>query len=71
MDALNTWLSIIASVLTIVATVISWKNHKDLQAIRNHFNIGSQNKQAIKGDNNVQQSGAVNVVQKGERDGRK
>jgi hypothetical protein len=71
MGAIDSWLSIIASVLAIIATIIAWCNHQDLVKIRRHFNIGSGNKQVIKGDGNVQQSGGVNISDKGNNSDRK
>jgi len=56
-------LSILASTLGIVATILGWKNHKEIAKIEANLNMQVTNKQTIKrGDGNVQQNGVSNMA---------
>ncbi|WP_270767780.1 hypothetical protein ACGIJG_09425 [Lacticaseibacillus rhamnosus] len=61
MENIDTWFSIIASVLGIVATVTSWRNQRKIKEIRSLLSIASNNKQISKGKGSVQQNGSLNI----------
>ncbi|WP_436708096.1 hypothetical protein [Lactiplantibacillus plantarum] len=71
MDNIEMWLSIVASILGIIATIVGYFNHKDLVKMHNYFGIGSENTQSIKhGNGNVQQTGIRNQNNKESKSGR-
>lgn len=59
MEILEIMLNIVASTFSIVATVVAFKNKKEVKRLRDFY---EGNKQAATGDGNIQVTGAGNRV---------
>ncbi|KRL11902.1 hypothetical protein FD09_GL000510 [Schleiferilactobacillus perolens DSM 12744] len=67
METFNSVLGIAASIFSIIAVIISWRNHKEIQGL---IHVNLKTKQHADGTNIVQQNGAINQGQVNDNGGK-